>query len=256
MNKAVYIPTHNRTELSKEAYINARAVFPEDIPIFLVMDRGQENQFDGFNVLIIEEIGMRLSYAMKVIIDHAQANGYEYIIKSDDDIRFPENAMELFQDVEEHQEIAWSGIYIGFYGIMKLKKNTGTFYNYSMGCRTYSMNVHHIIDSGNFDPIMIVNEDDDMKVNLMKHGYYCAVNTDVQGKSLEKCEGEGGIATFGSRREDEKLMVELLSLKHGDFFTLRGKNPRSSTSWMKAQKAGLFPKIDFSLMGSRGGKRI
>jgi len=258
MTKAIYIPIFGDCSNAQELIDSVTDMIPATTPVYVTMDKYKYAEFataarckwmlSQRNVNYIIFAG---GYAntMNQIIEHAWRNCYNHILKVNENSRVPANIMKIFNTFDTHPEIASLGSYVSFYGIGGIKPNTGVYYTQSMGCTTIALDVKKVLSAGNYDPT--IDEDDVMKIALMKRGYYIAIDSDVIVKTVNpKCD------RYAKSVDPEavKEWVTMLKRKCGDFFFIR--KGKCVTHWSKMNKHGLFPRIDVSKMASKGGEPI
>lgn len=261
----IYIPTHKRPSAVLKTLRETINAVRGRAPIYLVMDYDQiesykkaihNSLYSQFEILPITPLRRRISFAMCQIMNHAEENGFKYVIRVDDDKIPPENLLDLLDSFKGHPELGWVGGYFGFYGLLKIQPNTGTYYSARMACNIFAMDVAKIKEAGGFDPNMVILEDADAKVKLMKKGYYTAINSNVVCKSLNNRGAPGGISSFGPAPEID--MMNYFNHVHGGFGLqpagLRKGRAYIKLAWMT--KHGFFKGIDYSKMASQGGKAL
>lgn len=151
MNVAIYIPTKNNE-------------FPKpilEIPVHICTQPGLGN-----------------SRAM--CVEHAKKHAHTHILMLDDDIKIPENFIQLFSHFELDPKLAWvSGHNTGTNCWSGIVRNTGLKYTYSLGIQMVALDVDKVLEVGNYNRTLNKHEDTELAIRLMKAGYYRAVDTDV-----------------------------------------------------------------------------
>lgn len=151
MNFAVYIPTKN-LGLSK---------LDLSIPTYICTQPGLGN-------------------SRALCVEHAKSRGYTHILMLDDDIKIPDNYMQLFSYFEKDHKLAWvSGHNTGTNCWSGIVRNTGLKYTYSLGIQMVALDVDKVLEVGNYNKTLNKHEDTDLAIRLMKAGYYRAVDTGV-----------------------------------------------------------------------------
>lgn len=245
MTKAVYIPSHNRSDKAKALVKRLKIIFPK-MPIHIIIDENQENDYAEVqtSIMTLSEIGKGIGYARKSCIDHAVSKGYKYILMLDDDSVVPDNIGKLMDNLIDHPEIGWSAGYLSFYGIMGIKPKTGLYYSYNMGSSIMAINIQYIISAGNFDERLYSKEDDDAKLKLLDFGCYISIDSDVVcGKTNGRWE-EGGCSSFDVFDCEEKAEAILKEVWGEPYFGKRKR--RTFIKWCKMNKSNFFKEINLS----------
>jgi len=261
----IYIPTHRRAFAVIKTLRETIAASKGKAPVYLVMDYDQIEDYKEkipsylypyFEIFPLTPLRRRISFAMCQIMEHAEKKGFKYVIRVDDDKIPPMNLLELLDSFKRHPELGWVGGYFGFYGLLKIQPNSGTYYSARMACNIFAVDVAKMKEAGGFDQNMIILEDADAKVKLMKAGYYTAINSNVECKSLNNRGAPGGISSFSPAPEIE--MTDYFNKVHGgpgfQPASLRKGRAFIKLAWMA--KRGLFKNIDYSKMASQGGKAL
>jgi hypothetical protein len=262
MTKAIYIPTHNRPELARNlarslvCYMDAGQL--SYMPIYLVLDEEQLPKYTNLPAIVeavpIKEPNQGIGFARNRAITHAYVCGHDKILMLDDDSIVPENIGQLLTNLDEHPEIGWCGGYMGFYGIMGIKPNTGLWYAYNMACSMMAINAKALWDAGNFDAKLFSKEDDDAKIKLMDAGYYVSIDADVKCKQTGGRWSAGGCSSHDVIKAEQNAATIMLETYGPNFGCRKG---RTFTQWKKLQdKAGHFPLLNLTYLPRRAGPMI
>lgn len=256
----IYIPSHERPELARRCLDQTIRIVDGKAPIYLLIDEDQLENYQrkipekwDFEYVLVSPIGKRISFAMVTMMEHVKEKGFKYVIRIDDDKLPPENLLHLLEPMKKHDDVGWVGGYFGFYGLLKIQPNTGTYCTFSMGCTINAMDAEKVLEAGSFDADMIVKEDDDMKARLLEKGYYVTICSDVVCQSLGNRGEAGGVSSFEA--PDEVALMEHFNESHGGNYSSLRKG-KMYVKWAVMAKKGRFPGIDYNRMSMQGGRPL
>lgn len=248
MKDCILITSRSRPQHAEKC-IQAVRSFPSDVPIFLVIEREQQEMYsnilgmlsawDPIRVVILPKSLQGLGYARWYSYKFLHREGFDYIMNIDDDLSIKYDPELAFEDMRRN-DCYWMGCWFShmdFYIEPEIEKYNSRIFptRTSFYARAFILDSQITEDLGGWDPNLNVTTDEDLGLRMIvETGVFPLVNQDWKTgcRVTQKSKGEGGIAdlpNYEKRLQDSyEYLLDKWSHEEGKWLfkltnTFRGK---------------------------------
>jgi hypothetical protein len=226
----IYVPSRQRVQLLKKTaptWVVASMQYP-GMEVRIVVD---EEEVDIYQAEL-KRLGLEsfievmadtspiggIGAARQTCLEHAAAQGYEFTVQVDDDMKVTPNLGLLVETLARDDRISGAAAWMSYYGLGMGKEGPDIEVNRSsMGLQVKAYRVEPLLSLGGFDPTMKLAEDVDavMKVAIAT-GQYPIIHRKVVATPVNQRGDEGGCASWGGHSRQAAATVALLNTRYGE----------------------------------------
>lgn len=226
----IYVPSRQRVGLLKKTAPTwvVAAMMAENLDIRIVVD---DEEVDTY-AAEVQRLGLQayievipdtspiggIGAARQTCLEHAAAQGYDYTIQVDDDMKVTPNLRLLVDVLKDNERYSGAAAWMSYYGLGMGKEGPDIEVNKSsMGLQVKAYKIEPLLSLGGFDQTMKLAEDVDavMKVAVAT-GQYPIIHRQVKATPVNQRGDEGGCASWGGHSSQAAKTVELLNARYGE----------------------------------------
>lgn len=240
MTPLLFIPSKNRPQLVAKNLKNWQQA-TSSVPIIVVVEPQDYQEYKSALPKTVELFKLPkddkgIAYARKHILKYAARKDIDWIIQSDDDIRFSDDPAVLLRHIEKHG-YAGMGAYNSYFQLsLGMHPNTGIHEHYgSMGQMCIGVNVPAYQEVGAYLSGIPSAEDVEALILLVHEGYGpWRIDSDFKINAGKRFEPGGLQAVPQSRQDIELEAYRMLCERFGpEYFSLRNLSKPNSAGLTK-----------------------
>lgn len=210
-NPRVYIPSRGRPEnvdklvkaWDNELFDVFFMVEPDEVEVYY--DSIPRDIDVNVVVLALPDKNLGVGFSRATCVEHADGDGYESIILSDDDIRPVCGMDHLVEDVKDSMALAITSYhsYLDFALNVKGKDRDDIVMSSSSFMRMWSVNIANVKAIGGLDKNLKCIDDNELKFRGAMNGFPWLIHFAAKSASFGKRFAVGGVSELGSRAVDD-----------------------------------------------------
>lgn len=212
MSPRVYITSRGRPD-------NVRKLLPaweaEGFSVYFMVEPDEAETYraaidsiphtNSVTVLSLPDKNLGVGYSRADCLAHAQADGQQSVLLSDDDVKPYNGGMESMLEFACGPRVlgvtAWHD-YIDFALGVKGKERTDAIISPSIFMRIWALNIDNVLSIGGIDRSIKCIDDAELKFRAHTHGYPWVINFGAKVRSFAKRYAEGGVNLLGDNAID------------------------------------------------------